>query len=390
MTDLTTTTSPGQMTSTQPSSAPIRLLVSTLSKTLVATGALWLLLQIIGYFIPGNPWSTYRWVGLVFFLVTGLVCGLGWDLIVTHTHYMKAQVALQEAERLNATLNALSTENSSRLAADSLLTMLREAHSRNAWREVILVGRPLSRPLWLTGHYQLRIEIGKLVESAAALSEQPEIQAAALIDDIGWTNVALRHYDEAVKCIQRGLGVAKDANAHGLVCRALRHLAGIAVKQKDIEKAEDFSSQAEKALTLVTNTAERNELTAGLAYQRATQLQLKGLFPEALSLFLEAQQQFTLLSDRDRSIKIFGSIGQVHLAMENLDEAKDSFRHGLVSARVSSRPDCELVSLVGLARVAQMEGSFSEAKKNLREASAIALNLRDSTYAAELAQKASS
>jgi len=303
---------------------------------------------------------------------------------------MKAQVALQEAERLNATLNALSTENSSRLAADSLLTMLREAHSRNAWREVILVGRPLSRPLWLTGHYQLRIEIGKLVESAAALSEQPEIQAAALIDDIGWTNVALRHYDEAVKCIQRGLGVAKDANAHGLVCRALRHLAGIAVKQKDIEKAEDFSSQAEKALTLVTNTAERNELTAGLAYQRATQLQLKGLFPEALSLFLEAQQQFTLLSDRDRSIKIFGSIGQVHLAMENLDEAKDSFRHGLVSARVSSRPDCELVSLVGLARVAQMEGSFSEAKKNLREASAIALNLRDSTYAAELAQKASS
>src|SRR6185369_16144751 len=169
MTDLTTAASPpGQMTSTQPSSALIRLLVSTLSRTLGATGALWLLLQIISYFIPGNPLSVYRWVGLVFFLITGLVCGLVWDLIVTHLRYMKAHVALQETERLKATLNTLSTENSDRLAADSLLTMLREAHSRNAWREVILVGRPLSRPLWLTGHYQLRIEIGKLVESAAA------------------------------------------------------------------------------------------------------------------------------------------------------------------------------------------------------------------------------
>jgi hypothetical protein len=60
----------------------------------------------------------------------------------------------------------------------------------------------------------------------------------------------------------------------------------------------------------------------------------------------------------------------------------------LASARVSSRHDCELVNLKGLAEIALKEQNYVEAKELWLEASAIAQELDDQEAAVELRNRA--
>lgn len=360
---------------------------STIGKIYLVVLALWAFLEIANHFLPNKPLAAYRETGLVVFFLVAALIGLAIELRMLRQAYVRGHQVLQETKSQNKELHS-KVAQSNQDAAHSLLAALREAYQRRDWGEVILLGRPLSRPLWLTGRYHLRLEIGKLVETAAAFSERLDVQAATLIDDLGWTSVALRRYDEAIAHVQNGLNIAKAAKAHPLACRALRHLAGICVKQGKLDQAEAYCDQAEEALRLVSPGPECDELVAGLAYQRATQLHARGDHSGALSGLITAQELFMKLADRDRAIKLYGPIGHVHFAVGNLVAAKDSFRRGLATARVSSRHDCELVSLLGLAKVAQAEESYPEARALLREASAVALLLGDANLAAETELKA--
>ncbi len=362
-------------------------LVSTHSRIFGGLAALWLLLEIASYFIPTKPLSGYRVSGLIAFLLLAVFLGMAWELIFLSRALARTARALQESRAELAVVQRAS-ESVSQDAATSLIAVLREAHAKRNWEEVITLGRPLSRPLWLTGRYQLRIEIGKLVEGAAAFSDRPDIQASALIDDLGWTSAALRQYEDALKYIRHGLSVAQKVNAYGLVSRAFRHLAGIHLKRGDIEQSALCASEAERALDKVTDAREHAELTAGLAYQRARELQRRGDFAAALPALVSAQELFARLADRDRALKVYGPIGQVQLEMGDVAAAKDSYRRGLATARLSARRDCELVSLIGLAAVARAEQSFGEARAFLLEASATASLLGDSEKAVELQRQA--
>ena len=363
-------------------------LVSTFAKIFAVLGGVWLILEIVSYFLPEKPLSGYRLTGLAAFLFFGLIIGLVWELLALHRSHTLALRSFDNLKTENVILKKNLVASGDHDAENSLIDVLRVAYSKRNWEEVITLGRPLSRPLWLTGRYQVRIEVGKLVEGAAAFSDRPEIQASALIDDLGWTSVPLGRYDEAIQHIQHGLSVAQKANDHGLVCRAFRHLAGIHLKRGDLAQAEINAKNAEEALKNVTDPAQREELVAGLAYQRARELQSKGELAEALAALISAQEMFARLADRDRALKVYAPIGHVQLEMGDVASAKDSFRRGLATARVSSRRDCELVNLKGLSEVALREESYAEAKELLLEASAIAVSLGDSSMAAELHHKA--
>jgi tetratricopeptide (TPR) repeat protein len=360
---------------------------STFAKIFAGLGGIWLILELVSYFLPEKPLAEYRIKGLAGVVTFGLFIGLAWELLVLHQDYVRTLRSLDNVSTQNTILKRNLVASGDHDAENSLIDLLRGAYSKRNWEEVITLGRALSRPLWLTGRYQLRIEIGKLVESAAAFSDKPEIQASALIDDLGWTSVALRRYEEAIQHIQHGLSVAQKANAYGLVCRAFRHLAGIYLKRNEIEQAEIYAKNAEDALKNVVDQRERDELIAGLAYQRARELQSKGDHASALTALISAQEMFARLADRDRAFKVYAPIGQVQLEMGDIAAAKDSFRRGLATARVSSRHDCELVNLKGLAEVALREESYAEAKEFLLEASATAAFLGDSYNATDLRQR---
>lgn len=361
---------------------------STFAKIFAGVGGIWLILELVSYFLPEKPLAGYRVKGLAGVIIFGFFIGLVWELLLLHRDYVRTLKSLIDANNENAFLKRNLIASGDHDAERSLIDLLRGTYSKRNWEEVITLGRALSQPLWLTGRYQLRIEIGKLVESAAAFSDKPEIQASALIDDLGWTNVALRRYEEAIQHIQHGLSVAQKVNAHGLMCRAYRHLAGIHLKRNEIKQAEIYAKNAEDTLKNVADPRERDELVAGLAYQRARELQSKGDLAAALTALISAQEMFARLADRDRALKVYAPIGQVQLEMGDIAAAKDSFRRGLATARVSSRHDCELVNLKGLAEVALREESYAEAKEFLMEAAATAELMGDSYNATELRQRA--
>src|ERR1044072_704259 len=58
--------------------------VSTFAKVFGVLGGIWLVLEIISYFIPEKPLSTYRIKGLFGLFSLGMIVGLIWELIVLH------------------------------------------------------------------------------------------------------------------------------------------------------------------------------------------------------------------------------------------------------------------------------------------------------------------
>lgn len=366
----------------------LKRLMSVSGKVLVTLGTIWLILEIINFFIPDNPIANYRLLGLGLFLVIGIVTGLGWELFTTQRELIVAKETNKRLEEQNATIQRQLVDTSKNESETSLLEELRKAYTERNWEEVITIGSPLSRPLWLTGRYQLRLQIGHLVEGAAAFSGRFEVQASALIDDLGWTSISLRRYNEGINHLLHGIKVAEDHRLSGLVCRAYRHLAGAYLKLGNIEQATKFTNKSAEWLEKVSNETEKAQLEAGLVYLRARELQIKGNFQEALPALISAQEMFVRLSDNDRANKVYGPIGQAYLELGNLSSAKDTFRRGLETAHLSARRDSELENLIGLAEIGQRTGNLAEAKKLFSEASIIALHLGITDKSTELKEKA--
>jgi len=357
---------------------PLVSTLSTVARAIAALGVLWLFVNSLSSFFPGKPLADYGWMGFGLFIASGIVIALCWELVTI-------------ARRLNHVCKSTLRAGKSRgaeAAGSSILTILRDASDKQNWAEVLTLGRPLSKPLWLTGRYQLRVQVGELVESAAAFSNQREIQATTLIDDLGWTFVGLDSPDVAEHHISRGLKIAQDIGAHHLVSRACRHLAGIRNIHGDLQGAESFTRMSEDALSKVTDPGERDELSTNLDYLRARRLQVQGNNPAALAALTAVLQRFEKFADRDRAVKVYGPLGHAYMALGDLTTARDTFRRGVALARASARRDCEHANLSGLAEVSLREEHFAEARAQFVSAAELADQLGSSLTAAKLRQRA--
>lgn len=368
----------------------LKRIFSVSGKIFVVLGIIWLILEIIDYFIPENPVSSYSFWGLSIFLIVSVMIGLGWELFLTQNELIIVKESKHSLEEQNTILQKQLSDTNKSDSETSLLEELRLAYADRNWEEVITIGSPLSRPLWLTGRYQLRLHIGHLVEGAAAFSGKFDVQASALIDDLGWTSIALRRYNDGINYLLHGIKVSEDHKLNALACRAYRHLSGAYLKLGNVEQASKYADRSAEWLKNVDNETEKAQLEAGLAYLRARELQFKGKFQEALIALISAQEMFVRLSDNDRANKVYGPIGEVYSELGNITSAKDAFRRGLETARLSARRDSELVNLIGLAEIAQKTGNIAEAKKLFSEASLVALHLGISEKSTELKDKASS
>ena len=93
---------------------------------------------------------------------------------------------------------------------ENLVETIREEFHRGNDREVIRVGEALSRPLFESGAFSVRLDIGRMVEEAAARSERRRVQYVALIDEIGWSLVELGRYEEATRQILHGMRILES------------------------------------------------------------------------------------------------------------------------------------------------------------------------------------
>src|SRR4028118_1475072 len=79
-------------------------LVSTLAKIFAGLGGIWLILEIVSYFIPEKPLAEYRVNGLAGILILGIFIGLVWDLVVLQRNYILVLKSLDKFKTENAIL----------------------------------------------------------------------------------------------------------------------------------------------------------------------------------------------------------------------------------------------------------------------------------------------
>ena len=126
-------------------------------------GFVWLIIGLVNWIFDWKPLAN---TGLLGGIVVVSVCTLAssvFVLIHLYKHTVKLQARMPE-------LVPVEELPEDRQLTDTLTADLQAAYREEKWEEVLKIGSVLSRPLWVTGKYRLRVEIGKLVEAAAAYS----------------------------------------------------------------------------------------------------------------------------------------------------------------------------------------------------------------------------
>ena len=360
-----------------------RLIVRAIS----TVGLLWLILEISQYFHQLEWVSAYRFRGLL-----GLLGLAAFVVLVDLCIYLR-QRGIELGTKVATLSSKLSVAATSLHIAEKqdvtavIVAEMQRAFTDRRWEEVVRLGSALSRPLWITGRNTLRIQLGTLVESAASYSQNVRAQAAALIDDLGWTNASMGRHDEARRHIEHGIKLAKQIGDEYLVSKGNRHLSGIAMRETDLSRADSYLAEAKASLAAVSDARLKAELDANFLYVEGVLLRRKGAFEDSIAHLEEAQRRFTAMDDRDRAAKCFSAMGDAHLAARSIAAAKDSYRIGLAVARKLTRKDAELRCLLGLADTAAAEGVHHDARRFLDEARGVADEVGDDEVSLEIVRR---
>ena len=224
--------------------------------------------------------------------------------------------------------------------------MLDEANNEKRYQEVIKYAS-LSKVLWYTGRYALRIEVGNKVEFAASQLGNKKIQAETLIEDIGWTYIRLNQYEKGLENINRGLELAVEINDAFLIAQAKRNLADIHLRK--MKKANGLSEQLHLAescknclddaleyANAIENEKEQFELSGNIHYTYSKYYMEKGEFAEALS---SLNQSFDIYSSNgflEKQIKLYVLKGKILYKLGKTSEAINAFEEGLRKANESN------------------------------------------------------
>ena len=296
-------------------------------------GATWTGIEAYGYFFGTKPLAGTGVVGVVLVVVgSAFVASMNVIFYLYKRLKNRSAASLQKPNRgENMLLSQVKPQrldtrqsiNSSKVPVNAplknaLISEIKIAHQRKRWEDVIRFGNILSRPLWVTGEYNLRVEIGKLVADAAAHSGRIKEQAFALIDDLGWTNHVLGNSGEAKRNIQHGIRLAQENDEYFLVQKGYRHLSGIAIDEGNLEEARVYLEKAKEFAMRINDVYKRKEAIAGLHVNEALIEVQRRNWEKALDQFRRAQDIYRDIGDRARERKVYHLIALYHLIMEAL------------------------------------------------------------------------
>jgi tetratricopeptide (TPR) repeat protein len=250
----------------------------------------------------------------------------------------------------------------------ALLSGIREMAAKQDWPSVLRIAPPISRALWLEGQYRTRVELGKLVEDAAARTENHEIQIRALIDDIGWTSAALGELDKAAPIIARGVQLAQQHRHPFLAAKGQRHLAAVALNKKDAARAITLLDDGEAFIAALTDQRQKEEMRAGYAYARAEAFMAQRNFEEAEKSNRLAHSIYSNIGDQERLVKTFSQCGRIQEGKGQKAPALDTYRRGLALAEDGDRKDEVIINLLLIARLQREQSNAKEAQAALTRA----------------------
>ena len=243
-------------------------------------------------------------------------------------------------------------------STDSLLLYIETAFENERWTEVVKIAKSLSEALWYTGKFELRIKIGEMLEVAAEKSNNVEIRAETLLDDLGWTRYRMKQGGE--KEIKEGLKIAEEHQFNYLIAKGHRHLCHINAVPGKTEIAQQHYLKAIEYTQKISNERRRNEMLGNVEYARAKLLSIQGNFDEALKAIECSIAYYRKNDDKDREVKMYNFKGKILLSLSKIDEALSIFKEGQKMAMEISNNVHIVSNGIGIAKI-----YFEQGKKNL-------------------------
>lgn len=238
--------------------------------------------------------------------------------------------------------------------------LMREEHFEHFFRVYDTFGRHL----WLEGQLKAREELGLLAYEAAAKLGDDHRLSQVLIDDLGWTRVALRKYPEARTSIERGIEKARVVGSAFWESKGLRHLSGIETLQNRHFEALQHLEAAEKIALTIDPGSKRQEMLSGIAYARAMTTLRKGKPEDALTVIQQFAEQCSKSQDSSRAVRAHALRGHALLMLHKWQDAQESFIRGLRDAERSGRADEVIRNHKGLTQCYRQMGNSIKATEH--------------------------
>jgi len=206
------------------------------------------------------------------------------------------------------------------------------------WQEACNIGSAISRALWISGNYESRILIGERIQEAAFEMGNKDIQAGALIDDLGWTKFVLKQKSRAKMNIKLGIQLAsQDPPNHYLLAKAYRHYGSIYRQEGDFTLAESHLETASEYCSRIKDDHNKKEIDNSLLISKGKLLERRKNYKEAIKVFLKALENFKDLRDVSREVKVYSLIGNCYKNDNKEDLAISYYKMGRAKAIRSGR-----------------------------------------------------
>lgn len=309
---------------------------------------MWLALQLVEWFFKWKLLSNSGATGVTIAILSCALAALSYTFVYFYRSSIETQRKIIKREKI------ADLEQDKQLDK-TIIANLHAAYKKERWEEVIKIGSVLSRPLWVTGKYNLRVEVGRLVEAAAAYNDRPHQQASALIDDLGWTKFVLGEVNEAKEYISHGISIAEKCDDYYMALKGYRHLSGISMEEDNLEEARKYLENSTDFAKKMKDGVRKKEVLAGVDVNMALLSFKEKKWKEALEKLEHAKNVYQTLKDEDREVKVYHYKGDILLEMGRINDAKDVYREGLSLAKQLSRKDCVLRNQIGLGKVATIK-----------------------------------
>jgi tetratricopeptide (TPR) repeat protein len=224
-------------------------------------------------------------------------------------------------------------------------------------------------------NYALRLGHGTAIENA--IMQHPSIiednnQASALLG-IGSFHLDLGNWDEAERCFQQALAIARKENNQSDIASSLGLLGGIERNRGNWDEAEKLFRQF---LALRTELGARQ----GMAYSWGALGDLernRGNWDEAEKLFRQCLEVETELGDRSGMASSWGMLGYIEQCRGNWDAAEKLYRQSLALRTELGDRQGMAYSWGVLGDLERNRDNWDEAEKLYRQALALRTELGD-------------
>lgn len=284
---------------------------------------------------------------------------------MTYVLGLTVVLLLLQLQSPNASPEATAESNDGRNLYAAIPAMIRHALDRSDYREVIRLGDALSRPLFESGEFAVRLQVGRMTEEAAAHIGAREVQYRTLIDAIGWSLIELGDFIEAEAAICHGLGIAEDADDWFYVAKASRHIGAIARRRGDLDGAAERYDEARAAARKITKPSDAKAMEAGIMYALAHLQYTRRDFGRALKSVDETIALFTQLNDVYRQDMALVLKADIQLGLQKPEPAADTYRHVIQSSKLNRESVHYVRAVLGLAELHIERRRFDEAGRLL-------------------------